>query len=74
MKFLGIVFVWSQLDGGKVEQKNNGISSHQNLMMPQLNEWAETSPNPSAKADPTIVYITPVIVPCNLVIYDAKAK
>ena len=29
-----IVFVWSQLDGGKVEQKNNGISSHQNLMMP----------------------------------------
>ena len=29
-----IVFVWSQLDGGKVEQKNNGISSRQNLMMP----------------------------------------
>ena len=46
---LYIVFVWSQLDGGKVEQKNNGISSRQNLMMPQLNEWAETSPNPSAK-------------------------
>ena len=29
-----IVFVWSQPDGGKVEQKNNGISSRQDLMMP----------------------------------------
>ena len=34
MRIRIIVFVWSQLDGGKVEQKNNGISSRQNLMMP----------------------------------------
>ena len=26
-----------------------GKGSLQNLMMPKLNEWAETSPNPSAK-------------------------
>ena len=38
-------------------------------MMPKLNEWAETSPNPSAKLDQTIVYVTFVIVPCNLVLY-----
>ena len=34
LHYYTIVFVWSQLDGGKVEQKNNGISSRQNLMMP----------------------------------------
>ena len=39
------------------------------LIMPKLNEWAETSPNPSAKLDQTIVFITSVIVPCNLVLY-----
>ena len=29
--------------------KNNGKGSLQILMMPKLNEWAETSPNPTAK-------------------------
>ena len=44
-----IVFIWSQHDGGNVEQRYNGKGSLQNLMMPKLNKWAETSPNPSAK-------------------------
>ena len=38
--------------------KEQWQGSLQNLMMPKLNRWAETSPNPSAKADPTIVYIS----------------
>ena len=45
---------------GKLNKKQ-WQGSLQNLMMPKLNESL-------SKADPTIVYITSVIAPCNLVL------
>ena len=47
--------------------KEQWQGSLQNLMMPKLNRWAETSPNPSAKLIQQLC-ISSVIVPCNLVL------
>ena len=44
-----IVFIWSQLDGGKVEQKNNGITSLQTYDAKAKRLWEETSSNPPEK-------------------------
>ena len=58
-----IVFVWSQHNGGNIEQRKIGYGCRQNQEAKLKNCGRSNSLIQPTKADPTSHYITSVIVP-----------
>ena len=60
---LYIVFVWSQYDGANIEQRTIGYGWHQNQEAKLKIVGGDLSGSNQQDLDPTIHYITSVIVP-----------
>ena len=58
-----IVFVWSQNDGGNIEQRTIGYGCRQNQEAKLKIVGGDLSGSNQQDLDPTIHYITSVIVP-----------
>ena len=58
-----IVFVWSQYDGANIEQRTIGYAWRQNQEAKLIIVEGDLSGSHQQDLDPTIHYITPVIVP-----------
>ena len=65
-----IVFIWSQHDGGNVEQRQ-WLKFPPKLMMPKLIKcgWRLSSDPNQPNADPIVLYIITATVPHSLVLF-----